>query len=75
MVYSLNRYGGLTFGEVDTTAIIRNLSQAQNALERILTAANNGTNITLGDQPFWNDLANVLPRLVTRDVAKVNRIQ
>ena len=69
--FSYIRYGGLTFGEIDTSAIVTNFSQAQDALERILTAANNGTQISLGSEPFWMDLAEVLPRLVTRDVAKV----
>ena len=56
---------------MDSSAIITNFSQAQNAIERILTAANNGSQIDLGSDPFWLDLAEVLPRLVTRDVAKV----
>ena len=61
----------MTFGEIDNTAIVTNFNQSQDALERILTAANNGTDILLGNRTFWNDLAEVLPRLVTRDVAKV----
>ena len=62
----------MTFGEIDTSAIVTNFSQAQDAIERILTAANNGTQIPLGSEPFLLDLAEVLPRLVTRDVAKVS---
>ena len=66
------RYGGLSFGERDYASFTANITQVQGYLERILTAANNGTTVALGDREFWYDLTEVLPSLAVKDVAKVN---
>ena len=65
------RYGGLSFGERDYAALTANISQVQGYLERILRAANNGTDVSLGDREFWYNLTEILPSLAVKDVAKV----
>ncbi|XP_060560202.1 phospholipid-transporting ATPase ABCA1-like [Ruditapes philippinarum] len=69
--FKRRRYGGLSFGERDYASFTANITQVQGYLERILTAANNGTTVSLGDREFWYDLTEVLPSLAVKDVAKV----
>ena len=64
------------FGEIDELAVFTNSTQIQESLERILTAANNGTQISLGSSvnsslAFFRDLVEVIPTLAVRDSAKV----
>lgn len=69
--YRKRRYGGLSFGERDFAAFTGNVTEIQNYVERILTAANNGTQVDIGDRQFWYDLTEILPSLAVKDVAKV----
>lgn len=66
------RYGGLSFGEIDNDAFTGNLTEVQRVIERLLTAANNGTRVNITDREFFYDFTEVLPTLAVQDVAKVS---
>ncbi|WAR23494.1 ABCA1-like protein [Mya arenaria] len=65
------RYGGLIFGEIDNLAFTGNMSEVQASIDRLLTAATNGSVIKMADIFFWSNLTLVLPSLASRDVGKV----
>ncbi|KAL3869286.1 hypothetical protein ACJMK2_041989, partial [Sinanodonta woodiana] len=79
--YIKKRYGGLAFQKVNNAAKV-NVTQAKTSIERLLTAANNGTpiinrnctvkpnNCTQAEQ-FWTDLELLLPTLTVKDIAEV----
>lgn len=72
--YCIIRYGGVSFGERDLAAFTGNVTEVQGYIERILTAANNGTTVSIGDREFLYDLTEVLPTLAVKDVAKVGKL-
>ncbi|XP_052776388.1 phospholipid-transporting ATPase ABCA1-like isoform X2 [Mya arenaria] len=65
------RYGGLTFGDIDNLAFTGNLTEVQAAIDRLLTAANNGSTVQVADRLFWSNLTLILPSLASSNVAKV----
>ncbi|XP_052284173.1 phospholipid-transporting ATPase ABCA1-like isoform X3 [Dreissena polymorpha] len=69
--YDRRSYGGLSFGERDFSAFSGNITDVQQRIERILSAANNGSKVNIADNMFFYDLTEILPALATRDVAKV----
>ena len=69
--FSHDRYGGLSFGERNAMAFTGNISAMQSTLERLLTAANNGSQVSLNEMSFLNNLSLVLPALASQDVGKV----